>query len=67
MTRYTDALDDTITKIDDTKKSGVELEREREQNISNTPVLYNTPMQFLMAQSNLQNTLLNNFMTWFNT
>lgn len=67
MTRYTDALDDTITKIDDTKKSGVELEREREQNISNTPVFYNTPMQFLMAQSNLQNTLLNNFMTWFNT
>lgn len=67
MTIYTDALDDTITKIDDTKKSGVELEREREQNISNTPVFYNTPMQFLMAQSNLQNTLLNNFMTWFNT
>ena len=67
MTIYTDALDDTLTKIDDTKKSGVELEREREQNISNTPVFYNTPMQFLMAQSNLQNTLLNNFMTWFNT
>lgn len=67
MTRYTDALDDTFTKIDDTKKSGVELKREREQNISNTPVFYNTPMQFLMAQSNLQNTLLNNFMTWFNT
>ena len=67
MIRYTDALDDTLTKIDDTKKSGVELEREREQNISNTPVFYNTPMQFLMAQSNLQNTLLNNFMTWFNT
>lgn len=67
MTIYTDALDDTLTKIDDTKKSGVELEREREQNISNTPVFYNTPMQFLMAQSNLQNTLFNNFMTWFNT
>lgn len=67
MTRYTDALDDTFTKIDDTKKSGVELEREREQNISNTPVFYNTPMQFLMAQSNLQKTLLNNFMRWFNT
>lgn len=67
MTRYTDALDDAFIKIDDTKKSGVELEREREQNISNTPVFYNTPMQFLMAQSSLQNTLLNNFMTWFNT